>query len=216
MALLTSQLASSSPEAFRQELVTGLSRRSVYGKQLWDAVASAGYISLGALHIESKSWVSRSNAQQHYIHLGAVALPADIRKRLIFDDQKVGYEQEISLRLLHELGHLFEASRIDAGSDRIQDLLITARTVRNVNQNLGLTAIGSLPFYEPAIKFHEDSAELMAMYAFDPDYLHRFLAYVDSPGNASTLNEVGIAVAPRYGNELFKLVEGAVLEGISV
>ena len=216
MPHLTPQLAVSSPNVFRHELVNGLSRRSVYGRQLWDAVVKSGLISIDTLHIESGSWVSRSNAQKRYIHLGASALPEVDRKRLIFNDSQVDYEQEVSLRLLHETGHLFEASRIDAGSDRIQDLLKTARAVRSVNQNLGLTAIGSLAFYEPAMKFREDSAELMAMYAFSPNYLRSYLSHIDSPSNVAMLNDVGIAVVPGYGSELFQIVEDTVQEGINI
>lgn len=98
----------------------------------------------------------------------------------------------------------------------MEDLLETAWAVRSVNQNLGLTAIGSLEFYEPAMKFHEDAAELIAMYAFEPDYLRRFFAYVDNADNTAKLNDVGITAIPGHGDEIFTLVENAVLEGIDV
>lgn len=215
MTRLTPQLSASSPNDFRQELITGLSKRTVYGRQLWGAVVNAGLVNIDALHIESGTWFSRSNAQKGYIHLGAQALSGGERKRLLFNDPRVNYEQEVNLRLLHEIGHLFEASRRQAGSDRIHDLLNTAAAVRSVNQSLGLTAIGSQPLYKPAVKFHEDGAELMAMYAFDPGYLRDFLAHVDNPSSAAMLSNVGIAVVPGHGNEIFQLVEDAVQEGIS-
>ena len=139
-------------------------------------------------------------------------MPAGDRQRLLFEDRAINYEQEVSLRLLHEAGHLFEYNNID--TDGIQNLLQTARAVRSVDQNLGLTAIGSLPFYQPDMKFHEDAAELIAMYSFDPTYLRSFLALVDEPANAVMLNASGIAVVPGYGNELFGLIENAVQDGV--
>ena len=53
------------------------------------------------------------------------------------------------------------------------------------------------------------------MYTFDPNYLKRFLGYVNTPGAAPVLNSVGIATVPGYGDELFKLVEDTIQEGIS-
>lgn len=215
MSTLSPKLAKQNPERFGTELVEGLKDRSVYGSHLWDAVVSANFISQDTLHIDSKVWQSRSNAQRSYIHLGAAAFSEQQRDQFIFSQGDISYEDEVTLRLLHELGHLFETSRIMADSDLIQDLLDTTRAVRSVNQNLGLSAIGSLSFYGTDMKFREDAAELTAMYTFDPSYLKSFLGYVNTAESTPVLNRVGITTIPGHGDELFKLVEDTIQEGIA-
>lgn len=215
MAELTPQLAQDSPEDFKAEVIEGLPCRSKYGAHLWSTVCRSGMIQIGNLHIESDTWVSRSNAREGYIHLGTQPLPKEQRERLLFDDAHIGYEDEVTMRLLHEVGHLFEAARISTGSDRIQDLLKTARSIRRVNQHLGLTAIGSLPFYGDDMRYHEDTAELLSMYAFNPAYLRRYCDFLGNPNNATTLNPVGVTVVPGYSAELFELVQSAVTETVS-
>jgi hypothetical protein len=214
MTNLTPRLAQKAPQEFRSELIGGLERRTAYGKHLWRAVESSGMISVDTVYLESGQWTSRSNAQRGDIHLGTQPLPQAERRKLIFNDGTINYEQEISLRFLHELGHLFEAGRIYAGSNQIQTLLQTTRAIRNVNQNLGLSAIGSLPSYGPEMKFREDSSELIAMYAFRPGYLRQFLSYVDSPARSAELSSVGVAVVPGFGDELYSVVHDTVQEGI--
>ena len=214
MIELSPCFAAIEPHGYRDELISGLSRRSKFGKQLWQAVVQAGNVSLENVHVDASGWGSRSNAQRGDIHLGAQPLPKGNREQLIFNDKAISYDQEVSLRFLHELGHLFEASRINAGSDSIENLLQTTQAVRRVNQDLGLSAVGSLSFYKPDMKFREDSSELIAMYAFDPDYLRSFLSYVDDSTKSAELNGVGITSIPGYGNDLFALVHDTVQEGI--
>ena len=169
------------------------------------------------MHINSHRWDSWSNAQEAYIYLGTASLnevDEDLRKRLIFNHQAVDYESEVTLRFLHELGHLFEASRIASGSDRIQDILRVTRAIRGIDRNLGLSAIGSLPFYGDDMKWREDNAEMTAMYTFDPNYLRSFLGYVDKAESAPMLNRVGVTSVPGQGGAIFEAVEAAVQEGI--
>lgn len=211
---LTPQLAAADPATFRYNLINGLHKRSVYGEELWSTLLRTDSVQAGQPQIESGGWISRSNAQHGSIHLGTLPLPSTDRLRLIFDDQNINYEQEITLRLLHETGHLFEAKQIRSGSDSIQALLKTARAVRGVNRNLGLTAIGSLAFYDDSMRFREDTAELLSMYAFDPQYLRRYLSYLGDAANTAALNQVGIASVPGFEGDLFKLVESTVQEGI--
>ena len=215
MPSLSPKLAQQDPERFGAELIGGLKDRTVYGSNLWEAVVSASLISEDNLHVDSKTWGSRSNAQRGEVHLGAAAFSEQQRDQLIFNQADISYEDEVTLRLLHELGRLFEASRITADSELIQDLLRTTRAVRSVNQNLGLSAIGSLSFYGADMKFREDAAELTAMYSFDPSYLKNFLGYVNTAESKPLLNSVGIATIPGYGNELFNLVEDTIQEGIA-
>ncbi len=215
MSTLSPSLAQQDPERFGIEIVGGLKDRSVYGAHLWDAVVSANLISADNLHVNAAGWGSRSSAQRGEIHLGAAAFSEQQREQFIFNQGKISYEDEVTLRLLHELGHLFEASRITADSELIQDFLRTTRAVRSVNQNLGLSAIGSLSFYGNDMKFREDAAELTAMYTFDPKYLQGFLRHVNTPESTPLLNSVGIATIPGYGDELFKLVEDTIQEGIA-
>lgn len=215
MLKLTPKLASEAPDVFRNKLIEGLPQRSVYGKHLWQTVVRSGMVSVDTVHIESAHWGSRSNAQNGYVYLGTRPLADSDKEELVFNAKQINYEQEVNLRFLHELGHLFEACRINEGSERIQSLLQTTRAVRNVNQNLGLSAIGSLPFYGADMRFREDSSELIAMYAFQPDYLQHFLSYVNNPAKSAELNTVGITTIPGYGDELYALVRDAVQEGIS-
>jgi len=214
MPSLSPELAQQNPERFGFELIGGLKDRSVYGSHLWDAVVSANLINEDSLHVDSKTWGSRSNAQRGEIHLGAGAFSEQQREQFIFNQADISYEDEVTLRLLHELGHLFEAGRITADSELMQDLLRTTRAVRSVNQNLGLSAIGSLSFYGADMKFREDAAELTSMYTFDPSYLKNFLGYVNKAESTPLLNSVGIATIPGHGDELFKLVENTIQEGI--
>ena len=219
MPTLSPNLARQNPEGFKAELVGGLKERSVYGKHLWDAVVSANLIRADSLHINPSQWASRSNAQRGDIHLGTAPLDAHLREQLIFSHQAIDYEDEVTLRFLHELGHLFEASRIRLGSDRIQDILGVARAVRSIDQNLGLSAIGSLsmggvPFYGDDMKWREDNAEMTAMYTLDPNYLRCFLGYVDKAESAPMLNRVGVTSVPGQGRAIFEAVEAAVQEGI--
>lgn len=215
MSTLSPKLAQQDPEKFRLELVGGLKERSAYGAEFWSAVVSANLISQDSLHIDPTQWTSRSNAQRGDIHLGVAAFSEQQRQQFIFDQAGISYEDEVTLRMLHELGHLFETGRIQADSELIQDLLRTTRAVRSVNQNLGLSAIGSMAFYGSDMKFREDAAELTAMYTFEPGYLKSFLGYVNTAESTPLLNGVGIATVPGYGDEIFKLVEDTIQEGIA-
>lgn len=91
------------------------------------------------------------------------------------------------------------------------------QTVANVRHATGykegLSALGSLPFYEPGKRVPEDVTELAAMYAWSPTYFSHFTAFLGDTAMTSERQRVGL-VTVADPQIVYGIVERVVLENM--
>ena len=210
---LSPYLAKTNPVEFRRRLVFGLGEHSVYGLPLWNTAVSQGVAVYNQVDVEPNTWASRSDAIAQEIVVGAQPIPWPTRKKLIFDAKNHTYTDEITHRFLHEIAHGFiYANRESAGIHKLFDV---ASMARSRSQNLGLTAIGSLAPYNDQKRAREDTAELIAMYAFNPSRLQSYGHFLANPQYEAERSRVGLAEFGESANNLFEIVEVAVMDNLS-
>ena len=208
---LSPELARHDSDEFRRRLVYGLGENSTFGIPLWNATAKAGVASYAEIHVTPNSWVSRSNSGTGKIFVGTQPMPQATRDKLIFDDKNHSYTDEVTHRFLHEVAHGF----VFANKERqgVGTLLEVARKVRSESENLGLTAIGSLAFYNSDARPGEDAAELIAMYTFNPDRFQSYVHFLGSSTGRAERARVGIAEVAS-ADSLVGIVENALVDGL--
>lgn len=187
---LSHELAVQNPERFGQLAIAQLADSSVLGPQVWNFTVNKSVVVPDRLSIDPTTWVSRSNAKG-YIKLGAQPMEAPTKDRILYRSEGFSYPDEVSYRLLHETTHsfLFLTQKLET----TRRLMRLTADVRGATQGAsGLTALGSLSFYEGDAKIIEDTTELMTMYAWDPGYARKFANFLATAENWADRDKVGL------------------------
>lgn len=208
---LTPALASNNPEAYKACALQAVGRFSIYGAAVWNYVLENGSITPDGVAIDSSTWVSRSNGAGT-MTIGTQPMPAAMKERVMFHSERFDYPREVSYRLLHETDHGFVY--LTQRTPAMRRLLTATTSVRDTTSGkLGLSALGSLDFYQGDKKVIEDTTELVTMYGWNPEYLAEFVAFLASPSQEAIRQSVGLATMTQP-DLIYNLVEEAVLENL--
>lgn len=186
---LSPDFARSNPELFRTKLLENLDRDSALSGSVWRKLRERKQTGPSLLEIDPKRWDSISHAVGGHIRLGVAFMPPTLHNVITFEDWKFRGEREYVYRLSHELAHLvhpkifglFAYKGKTSHGDSI-DFMNTIFHARKVG--VGFSPLGSLEIYRkigPHDQAVEDHAELMNMFALDPEYLKRYLAFLGDP-----------------------------------
>lgn len=190
---MTPELAKSNPELFRSRLIATVKHGTTLGGAVWDALERRGILSPQKVRLDTSSWISETIFATGDIKFGTARMSTDMRQKVIFEDHNFAGEREYTYRAMHEVTHhlhpkLFGALKYknrtkDASSITFYNTIVDMR-----KHGVGLSSLGSLDFYRgrgAGEQAEEDHVELMNMFAIDPAYLQRYLAFLCDPTHAS-------------------------------
>ena len=203
--LVTWEMSESTPERYTERVVGHLARQA-FGGMVWNTVVAHEHNLPREIMLDTASWMSQSHDKG--ITIGTKSMTPSEKKRLMFREERFSYTDEVTYRLLHEVAHRFNFHTQD--SRGVQDLLALNKEQREQNGPKGLTVLGSLDYYRESHRFIEDSAELVAMYAWDPGYLAEYTNFLANPDYGrlhSTLNLQSLSA--KAADEVFHVVEAA-------
>lgn len=189
---LSPDFARRDPELFRTKLLESLDRTSALSGSVWRKLCERRQTSPSLLEIDPTRWDSISHAVGGRIRLGTAFMPPTIHQAVTFEDWRFRGEQEYVYRLSHELAHLVHPKIFGLfaykGKAPHDDSVDFMNTIFHARQGgVGFSSLGSLETYRvkgPHEQAVEDHAELMNMFALDPDYLKRYLAFLGDPAHA--------------------------------
>jgi hypothetical protein len=210
MSHLTPELAKRNPETFKQGVVEHLGTTTELGAAAWNLSIDQGTVKPPLFELNTDTWVSGSSGSGRLV-LGTAPMPASEKERYLFEGEQLSYEDEVSRRLLHELGHggLFLTQR-DPHMGKLRQT--TIGICRQTGGEQGLSAIGSHPFYRtPEVKGDEDAVELITMYMKGEGHLHDYLAFLRNPRYRAVIESHGLVMVEDSGY-LREVVENAVAE----
>jgi hypothetical protein len=210
MSHLSPELAKRNPEAFKQGIVEHMGATTELGAAAWNLSIDQGTVKPPLFELNTDSWVSQSSGSGRLI-LGTAPMSPTEREQYLFEGEQLSYPDEVSRRLLHELGHggLFLAQR----EPQTRNLWQTAADIRRqTSGKQGLSAIGSHPFYETvADKGIEDTVELITMRMKGAGHLHDYLAFLTDPRYQAVIESHGLIML-EDSDYLREAIEDAVAE----
>ena len=188
---LSPDFAKRDPELFRAKLLESLNHHSALGGAVWRKLCERKQTSPSLLEIDPTRWDSISHAVGGRIRLGAAFMPPTVHQTVTFEDWKFRGEQEYVYRLSHELAHLVHPKIFGLfaykGTRPHNDSIDFMNTIFHARQaGVGFTSLGNLETYKrkgPHEQAVEDHAELMNMFALDPEYLKRYLTFLGDPAH---------------------------------
>ena len=210
MPHLTPELAKRNPEAFKQGIVEHMGTTTELGAAAWNLSLEQGTVKPHLFELNTDTWVSQSSGSGRLI-LGTEPMSPTEKERYLFEGEHLSYEDEVSRRLLHEIGHggLFLAQR-DPGMQELRQS--TASVRRQTGREQGLSAIGSHPFYETVSdKAIEDTVELITMRMKGRGHLNDYLAFLADPRYRAVIDSHGLVMV-EDSEYLRKTIEKAVAE----
>lgn len=199
MSHLSPELAKYDPEAFKQGAVEHLGTTTELGAAAWNLSIDHGTVKPPLYRLDTKTWVSQSSGSGNLI-LGTSPMTEAEKERYLFEGERLSYADEVTRRLLHELGHggVFLAQN----DPHMRSLLQSATDVRlQTDGERGLSAIGSHDFYKtPFDKAVEDTVELLTMRMERQDRLHDYLAFLSDPRYQAVIESHGLIMVEEYGS----------------
>lgn len=189
---LSPDFAKRDRELFRRKLLESLDHHSALSGAVWRKLCERKQTAPSLLEIDPTRWDSISHAIGGRIRLGAAFMPPTIHQTVTFEDWRFRGEQEYVYRLSHELAHLVHPKIFGLfaykGKTSHEDSIDFMNTIFHARQGgVGLSSLGSLETYRakgPHEQAVEDHAELMNMFALDPEYLKRYLTFLGDPAHA--------------------------------
>jgi hypothetical protein len=207
---ITPELAQQDSSTFKRELVEHMGRTTELGAAAWNLSIEQETVNPSLFQLNTDSWVSQSSGSGHLI-LGTAPMTDQEKERYLFEGEQLSYPDEVSRRLLHEIGHggLFLAQR----DPQMHSLRQTATDIRRqTGGEQGLSAIGSHPFYEtPSDKGIEDTVELVTMRIKGANHLHDYLAFLADPRYQAVIESHGLVMV-EDSDYLREAIENAVTE----
>ncbi len=188
---ITLELAQNDPDSFKSEVLQHMVTTTELGALAWNLGINNGTVDPSRFELNTHSWVSQSNGAGRLV-LGTQPMSMAEKNRLIFHGERLSYLDEVSRRLLHELGHgaLFLAQR-DTNMHTVRELTHSVRV--QTGNTLGLSALGSVSFYEtPNDKSIEDTTELLTMRMVGKDHFDDYMALLRDPQYEATRASSGI------------------------
>lgn len=201
---LTTALAERDPTAFKLGLIDALGNTHKFGssefdvfgaltKRAWNFLSSTGEWDFDAIVLNTSTWIGHNGKT---LELGIQDMPADVADRVIFLDHEFKGDRNLFYRFSHELSHslVARASTAPFGKNLLE-LFEYARTLRAMDSSCGLSALGSLRFYQdmgPVIQATEDITELVNLQLLNPKYLDAYLRFVSNPSLARQCREIGV------------------------
>jgi hypothetical protein len=185
-------------EMSAEKRIGQLLSRTELGSKMFNHLLGNGH--LVDIDIDSSTWESRSNWQEKSICLGTARQDSPTAERLVFGN--LSREEAMIHRFNHEMAHLFllcptQGNPLDRGTPVVQQFMRSVDSVRRAHSyKKGLSAVGSMSFYNDGRKPHEDAAELIAMRLRSRSYLGAFANYISNPAHKDTLDRIGVAQTP--------------------
>jgi len=210
---ITPEVAQNDPDSFKSEVLQHMGTTTELGALAWNLGVNNGTVDPSRFVLNTRSWVSQSNGAGHLV-LGTQPMSEGEKSRLLFHGERLSYLDEVSRRLLHELGHgaLFLA-RHDTNMHTVRALTHSVR-VQTGNAH-GLSALGSMPFYEtPNDKSIEDTTELLTMRMVGKDHFDDYMAFLRDPRYEAARTSSGI-IALGDTDYLADTVNEALSEALS-
>jgi hypothetical protein len=210
MSHLSPEFAKRNPEAFKQGIVEHMGATTELGAAAWNLSIDQGTVKPPLFELNTDTWVSQSSGSGRLI-LGTAPMSPAEKEKYLFEGEQLSYPDEVSRRLLHELGHsgLFLAQRDPQTRELWQ---AAAGLRRQTSGEQGLSAIGSHPFYDTvADKGIEDTVELITMRMEGANHLHDYLAFLADPRYQAVIESHGLAMV-EDSDYLREAVEKAVAE----
>lgn len=189
---LSPDFAKRDPELFRRKLLESLEHCSALSGAVWQKLCERKQTAPSLLEIDPTRWDSISHAIGGRIRLGAAFMPPTIHQTVTFEDWRFRGEQEYVYRLSHELAHLVHPKIFGLfeykGAKPHDESIDFMNSIFHARQaGVGFSSLGSLETYRvkgPQEQAVEDHAELMNMFALDPEYLKRYLTFLGDPAHA--------------------------------
>lgn len=181
------------------------------GAALWNSGISHGTLDLADAHVNPETWVSGSKGGG-YLMLGAAPMGDTLRNKLVYLGENLSYKDEVSRRLLHELGHgAFFLAQYDPEMRGLHLMAHSARSATDGSE--GLTPLGSLDFYERSAKPAEDVTELITMRAISESHLDGYLDFLSDPRYAGLRKKLGVVTLQKSAADaLGDQVDAAITE----
>lgn len=179
---VTHNLSQQNPERFKNNLLRYMKVKYPRLFQLWQFATQKGIISPENFQINPNTWVSE--ASEKGIKLGTAPMSEGMKYRIIFEDYRFGYEDEVIYRLSHELTHrlLYYWAEKENQQSWVNNLVGSIYNLIEDRQKV-FTPLASLTNYQqkgPQLQAQEDVVELINMYLQDPEYLKRYLNFLAS------------------------------------
>jgi hypothetical protein len=185
---VTYNFSQQNPEQFKKNLLKYMELRNPRLFQLWQFVSKEGIISLENLQIDPNTWVSE--ATDKGIKLGTAPMSKEMKYRIMFEDYRFGYEDEVVYRLTHELTHrlLYYWAEKHNQQSWVNNLIDVIYKLIEY-QNKVFTALASQNLYKERglqAQAQEDAVELINIYLQDPQYLRRYLNFLASEADEAS------------------------------
>jgi hypothetical protein len=210
---LTHELSYTNPDVFRDRLVRSVATNTMFGGQV--LTRAMGYGSdPRRMVFDPRRVYSATDIASGDIRLGTAPMPADLRDKVMFRDDRFTYQDEMTWRYMHELLHVVLERTADTPSmDALTDAVFNTRG--SAYGQYGLSGLGSLDYYQGQYKAREDTVELLTMYAYDPGMLAEYTNFLADESVMPALGDYGlIPLDPSNADYIFRLTESALTNNI--
>jgi len=210
---LTSELAQNNPGLFKESLMNILENKYPRIYRIWEKLCSdKRFASLENLKIDAQNWESSAD-HSNGITIGVAPMPTGLKYRIIFDDHRFNYEDEVIYRFIHEMSHKLipYLGFINNNQSEFNHLLATLTQQRTQNPDQGLSSLASLGLYKnlgPLTQAREDITEMVNMYLQDPDYFKKYLAFMSNINYAQIRKEAHLLdIDDKMAQVIFETIE---------
>ena len=194
VSALTPELAYDNPDFFTKNLLENIRNTNPRLYKIWEFACQKGVVLPDNLRIDPNTW--RSEYNRGNITLGTAPMSKEAKYRILFDDQKFNYQDEVIYRLSHEMSHglLYYVAESMGQKNAFNYLL---KTVVDLNNQKGkvFTALASQGYYRrqgAETQGREDMTELINMYILDPNYLKRYLNFLANDSYTNLREKYGL------------------------
>ena len=209
---LTNELAKTNPELYKKTLLEKIKKENPKMYSIWELLCKNNRTSADKLIIDSKTWYSESDSSDGIV-VGTAPMEPGMKYRIIFDDSKFNYEDEVVYRFSHEMSHKIIHYLVETKSQNFEfnHLLVTLDRFRSQPDNRGISSLASLKTYKNKgvrIQAEEDMTEMVNMYIQNPSYLKDFFSFLSDPNYLKIREKYGLTnLSPKTSKLLFESVE---------
>ena len=213
---LTSQLAETDKDAYKDRLFVFLANKYPNVHSAWEKLEQAGMVSKDRLILDNTTWQCQSDSSDS-ITLGTQSLPQEVKKRLIFEDRYKDYPDVIAYKLSHELSHKLITHLVDSDETAkrgLENLNAALAQLRQTHPDKGIIILANLANYKdagPDIQSKEEITELVNMYLLNPNYLKKYLNLLTQDQYHQLRSLYGLVrLDPKITEVIFEIVKTAI------
>ena len=211
---LTQELALENSREYVENLLRLTGEKTMYTMDAWEFISGLGEGYPTEVGVNTATWQGLSTPK--VITVGSQPIPQSWKTDTIFEEQRFNTETEKCYIFSHEVAHGVVHSE---GKDAFRDLGAMLKACRE-DTGKGFSGTGSQDYYRQQgggnLQALEDLTELINMYLIDPEYLQRFLQFLQNPAyeDMRAAHKLMTLPDPKMATTLYSSVESGLHENV--